>query len=795
MVLELVGCYRRMLPKLVYDEDRKRFKFTEESEMEKEMEESKLGAWMFLFIDLIFVAVVSKCALIMENCAISPHSILFCCTILAVMFSTRLYIDDYCNRFYVNDLFHRIIYFGYAAAMFIFGIFVFVKDTEGGHSDEECQANIQGYGFMIAFVFSRLCIAGMYYSVIRADTTVAASEQCYFIVFQSIVSATFSATFAILSVQIDLFPPSFRMNTYIGCVFFEIICDGIHHYCAGNKRHLMSKSGWWWKYLIATEIYPIDTEMYVERMGAFIMIILGEVMITTLVKYNTFCGTSTETMLFSMVSCVVIFIYGLIYFDSTRPIEAHSKDGYRAEEDASANLTSTNPLTAGAIEPQHHNDFENDAGHDKLAKPRRTCGKAMNEEELRAAYSDNMPRLSEMTRESIIGIHGRQSISSGNYGSGSVRMSALWRDEKIEFLETSHNAVKNALLEHIRENHTHSHALTHSYLTSFLFTWMHLIIALCMFFTTAAIAIIAHEGPADDHCIGGIYNKECICILPAATPTVRLRRYLSTESSDTGEHLNFYHTPIMTSRMLLATSICVSLVLLAVLSILHGGFSQLSVWKSKEQKVFLIKLFGAGIQFIVPIFGQNIKNGSTVCFSHVILLLFSLIPDIRFIKEEEIQSKLESQRRDISSAQRSSSKSQRGMGHQMKSVNSVLNDHVGSLLELQNRVTEKSVNLDRNSEENKTALKSVSSPITRSTEIQTPPPVPKHVDVDIDIDIVPPPVPFLKAPVQTPPPVPKHVDVDIDIDIVPPPVPFLKAPVQTPPPVPSLPPQGEEEEP
>ena len=105
---------------------------------------------------------VSKCSLIMENCTTSFHSIFFICVITGVIFLTRLYIDDYCNRFYVNDLFHRVLYFLYAMTLFVLTLNVNVlniEEEEGlERSDANCKANIYGDAFEVAYVHVYTCV-------------------------------------------------------------------------------------------------------------------------------------------------------------------------------------------------------------------------------------------------------------------------------------------------------------------------------------------------------------------------------------------------------------------------------------------------------------------------------------------------------------------------------------------------------------------------------------------------------------------------------------------------------------
>lgn len=65
---------------------------------EGEEEETDTLAWILLFVDLVYVALLSKLSYVMEYCALSVHSFLFIITIFSVLFVTRLTIDDYACR-------------------------------------------------------------------------------------------------------------------------------------------------------------------------------------------------------------------------------------------------------------------------------------------------------------------------------------------------------------------------------------------------------------------------------------------------------------------------------------------------------------------------------------------------------------------------------------------------------------------------------------------------------------------------------------------------------------------------
>ena len=108
MVIKVTGLFKPVYPAVTWDTELKSLVVNR-----PKTAETSLGSWMFLFIDLILVALVSKCTRMIENCEISLHTIMFTTSIITVMYTTRLQLDDYCNRFYTNDLFHRFMYFMY----------------------------------------------------------------------------------------------------------------------------------------------------------------------------------------------------------------------------------------------------------------------------------------------------------------------------------------------------------------------------------------------------------------------------------------------------------------------------------------------------------------------------------------------------------------------------------------------------------------------------------------------------------------------------------------------------------
>lgn len=123
-------------------------------------------SWMLLFSDLVYVAMLSKLSRFIEQCdptlkSSSFHIIIVCFAIFNILFVARLALDEYCNRFFENDLFHQFILFVY-----IFGVMVMVMNAQvdilppssssSSEEDGECVLNIDlCKGFTYGFFLTR----------------------------------------------------------------------------------------------------------------------------------------------------------------------------------------------------------------------------------------------------------------------------------------------------------------------------------------------------------------------------------------------------------------------------------------------------------------------------------------------------------------------------------------------------------------------------------------------------------------------------------------------------------------
>jgi low temperature requirement protein LtrA len=271
---------------------------------------------MFLFIDLVLVALTSKCAQVMEYCALSAHTFLFASIVFTVMFLTRQHLDEYCNRFYANDLFHRLCYFFYVGAFFVMALNVNSWPNHS-HLDWKCASNLYGVGFGVAYCMTRGIMCMLYLGVMY-DEPEKAVEQFTGPLVRNILVITITVILMFCETQAmsvgnkGPFPPANRMYIYLIATFLEWGYDVFHNVVLAFKKTGVDVH----PVFVCLEYYPLNLVVYQERLGAFIMLVLGESMICLLVPYFDMAFAS-QTYSFHCISYCIIFCYGIMYYDSS----------------------------------------------------------------------------------------------------------------------------------------------------------------------------------------------------------------------------------------------------------------------------------------------------------------------------------------------------------------------------------------------------------------------------------------------------------------------------------------------
>lgn len=128
------------------------------------------GFWVFKFVDLVFVALLSKLSQVLEYCALSFHSFSYVTSVFAVLYVTRMTMDDYGVQFLADDSFHVVLYFAYFMSMFVMTLNLHVnEDHSYPKSDAYCNANFVTFGFSMGFFASRIVMLILFTRVIYED--------------------------------------------------------------------------------------------------------------------------------------------------------------------------------------------------------------------------------------------------------------------------------------------------------------------------------------------------------------------------------------------------------------------------------------------------------------------------------------------------------------------------------------------------------------------------------------------------------------------------------------------------
>ena len=118
-------------------------------------------AWVELFIDLVYVVLLSKLGDIGDHCMEKDSFYGFKLVIIfTIMCLTRQAIDEYANRFYSHDMTHKVIYLVYTL-----GIFIQVLNINSDADSHHCTYHPQfGFGLSIGILVTRISLILSKYS-------------------------------------------------------------------------------------------------------------------------------------------------------------------------------------------------------------------------------------------------------------------------------------------------------------------------------------------------------------------------------------------------------------------------------------------------------------------------------------------------------------------------------------------------------------------------------------------------------------------------------------------------------
>jgi hypothetical protein len=233
----------------------------------KDSDEEESESWITLFIDLVYVAMFMNVGFIMEYCGENYEVVAYAFVIFLIMFNSRDVIDTYANRFFANDLFHRLVYFVYSYGVFIMTLNI--NYTYKAYTHRSLAISHIGIGrcpyiaaywqgFAYGFFITRISLF-MLYSMI-----------CYYDkdAFRQFSIKLFGFATSTLLMACAIFFEDGSRNLFIATAIVEVLFLIFPNVLIMLNTIFPSVP-------TLPEIYPMDVYEHQRRLGVFYMMTLG----------------------------------------------------------------------------------------------------------------------------------------------------------------------------------------------------------------------------------------------------------------------------------------------------------------------------------------------------------------------------------------------------------------------------------------------------------------------------------------------------------------------------------------
>jgi low temperature requirement protein LtrA len=239
--------------------------------------------WITIFIDLVYVAMFINLGHILEKCGHASDVTEMVLATFLLLFNSRLAIDEYANRFFADDIFHRLIYFLYTFGVFVMTLNVNISASSYSHRllrgtpyDQRLLGNLDigsctylndyWMGFMLGLAGTRLALVAVYVAVCIQNvdarsqfgldvikhglsSIIGIAAACNY--KEKSISYFFAA--AGIEIALSMLPKLLECLKDMGVALFSLV-----------------------------ESFPVDIYHIQSRLGVFYMIVLGESMIQLL---------------------------------------------------------------------------------------------------------------------------------------------------------------------------------------------------------------------------------------------------------------------------------------------------------------------------------------------------------------------------------------------------------------------------------------------------------------------------------------------------------------------------------
>ena len=219
---------------------------------------------------------------ILEYCGEGNEVVLVSLCLFVIMFNSRLAIDEYSNRFFHDDVFHRVVYFVYTYGVMVMtfninfsgsGYTAFRGRSLYSQNDIGDCAFVEDYweGISYGFFITRMSLITLYSLVCYHNEDARRQFGIYVI----------RHTISLLVILFTFKTKAKYLTAFTVALLVEVV-GSIAPKCHG----ILKDSGYGFFESGAT--FPIDIYDYQNRLGIFFLMALGESMIQLLTPiYNT----------------------------------------------------------------------------------------------------------------------------------------------------------------------------------------------------------------------------------------------------------------------------------------------------------------------------------------------------------------------------------------------------------------------------------------------------------------------------------------------------------------------------
>ena len=281
--------------------------------------EDREDEWMYMFADLSCVVIFYNVCYIVFNCGFSRGNLAAINVMLVAVFNVRLSFDEYINRFALK--FDKLNYFQFSTGMFFMSLnafaFKYSQNTNSNSSGYTCSSTGEQYfiGFSIGYL---LCKTGIILIIFRLLLIDQKCREQFMLDFIRHVLVTVVLIIGVIGVAVD---PQHHSNAeklqyWAGLMVFEFLFSAYNAYLHAIVAEKVSFGMWFGKerYIKIGYHYPLDIYRHQSRLGLFVMMILGEVMLEMgLASYSL--NSMFNIDYFDFFVLVLAYSFAVQYYD------------------------------------------------------------------------------------------------------------------------------------------------------------------------------------------------------------------------------------------------------------------------------------------------------------------------------------------------------------------------------------------------------------------------------------------------------------------------------------------------